>query len=181
MGMVLLAIAVTAVYWVGVHTLGVWTAIKVPWKEYCHEYTPPEAVLANASQEEVARNIVTSWLESYKSNRTDPFFRIRDHKIIRLQDFLSTDEGFVCMVEVEVKPYRRPPKEIGPGTTLASLGTGWIIGNGVLEDGWIKEKIYYVWLRQDGDKYSWVDIGTAPPWLLDPDKYPAPNEDGFLG
>lgn len=164
-----------AVYWAGADIYGLWLPAKLPWRSYSGEYAPPTLTLPGVSQTDAATQLLSGWLEQYKSSQTDPYVRIREYRIVDLEDCEPYEGGFVCLVKFNLRPYGRLPQEVGPGTTLAELKTFWISGNGMIEDGWVKDKMLYLWIKQLGETYSVVDMGTAPPWLVHPDQFGPPD------
>lgn len=162
----ILMIAAVATYWVGTDVMGLWLPVRLPWIEYAIEVEMKSVTLHDASQEQVASELFTAWLKGYESRKLDPLVRLRQHEIAEIQDFRATDEGFVCMIRYHVKPYAKLPKEALPSMTLRQLRTSWVAGNGVVQDGWMKDKIVFIWVKQDGDTYTIVDWGTCPPELL---------------
>jgi hypothetical protein len=166
--LLVLVVGATAAYWIGADVCGLWLPVKLPWKTYQQEYAPPSVTLEDATGEQAARELLAAWLECYRSGQTDPFVRIREYAIDSVQQVGQTGHGFVCLARFRLQPYGRMPREVGPGTTLAEIKTAWISGNGIVEDGWIVDKEFYLLIERTGDSYSIVDLGTAPPSLANP-------------
>ncbi len=162
-----LVVGSVAAYWVGADIYGLWLPVKLPWRTYHQEYAPPSVTLEDATEEQAARELLAAWLDCYRSGQTDPFARIRDYGIDSVQQVGQTENGFVCLANFRLQPYGRMPDEVGPGTTLTEIKTAWISGNGMVEDGWIVDKEYYLWIERTRDSYGIINLGTAPPSLIE--------------
>jgi len=141
--MIIICIGLILIYWIGADLLGLWLPCKFPWKTYEAEYPCPVLVL-DGSQEEIATELVTAWLDQYKSGNTEPMSRLRDYEIVAVSEVQPTEGGFMCFVEFNVQPYGRLPKEVDLGMTLKELKTYWISGNGIIEDRLIKGKVIHI-------------------------------------
>ena len=118
--------------------------------EWTYEYiaTAPATSVGNSSQEEIASLLFTQWLNHFKTEKADVYYRLDDFKLINvvIREERPPDV-FVAMVTFSVKPITMTP---------------WVAGNGATDGVWVRDKLLFISVKKENNIYSLISMGTGP-------------------
>jgi poly-gamma-glutamate capsule biosynthesis protein CapA/YwtB (metallophosphatase superfamily) len=116
----------------------------------------PKAELEGLSQEEVARRLFEQWMEYGAAPALPNAQRIFDYEIEGLK---VNEEQQARAVELGVDYIAEVTFSVRP---IVPQFSSWVAGNGELKlDGWVRQKSLFVGVRDEGERYRMVVLGTG--------------------
>lgn len=114
-------------------------------------YSPTVSVQAvsKATPEEIARRLITLWLDHYKSPSVKAQERLAAYELGEIRLTEQKEESFAVNATFAVKP--------------AEALSDWMAGNGAPgAGGWIRDKFLFFQISREGSVYRLQVLGTGP-------------------
>lgn len=100
--------------------------------------------------ENIAENLITDWLSSYKSDKINDQERLIEYKIDELTIEYNANDKIIAVVKYTVKPY-------------VMENSSWNAGNGITSEEYITNKVQYKVIEKVNGVYVITSSATSPP------------------
>ena len=112
--------------------------------------SPPAELLNPITPENMAENLITEWLSSYKSDKINDQERLSEYKIDELTIEYNKNDKIIAVVKYTVKPY-------------VMENSSWNAGNGITSGEYITNKVQYKVIEKVNGLYGITSSATSPP------------------